>query len=228
MTLEALNLSKDTVTHAHPLMMLLKSADHSEAGAARDIVSARLVLRAAKAMGHPVANEIAAEDVLAAEYAAFLRKRAKANITKECDSARQALAKLGNLAQNKDVRIAVLNALFHGVRVNVSYFWEFTKQVAAPLQNPGELIEALRETLTEQIEIFRTVHETYGKIEPENLPEWDTIRSQLEAYRDDLVNSAAKAVEAVEQSEADECDCSFCTAEREERTKAVDNKPKLH
>lgn len=206
---------------AHPFEVLQTVALMGEGRTAKGVMMAQLVRGALNRAEGENADEFDANVIAAAKYANTMREQTVRNFAREVDAVKSATADLtamvakANAASQtraeetteKEVRTALTNGLFHGVRVNLDFFWDFSTALISQERTRETMAAALGKALDLQIEIFAQVHEGFAAISTENLPDWEPIKAKMLNDKFELL--------ALAEDNGEECDCPNCTAERE-------------
>lgn len=206
---------------AHPFEVLQTVALMGEGRTAKGVMMAQLVRGALNQAEGENSDEFDANVIAAAKYANTMREQTIRNFAREVDAVKSATADLtamvakANAASQtraeetteKEVRTALTNGLFHGVRVNLDFFWDFSTALISQERTRETMAAALGKALDLQIEIFATLHQGFAAIGTEELPEWETVKERMTTEREEMM--------ALADAAAEECDCPNCTAERE-------------
>lgn len=205
---------------AHPFQVLQTVALSGEARTAKGVMMAQLVRGALGQADAEGADGFDANVIAAAKYANTMRDQTLRNFAREVDAVKGAAANLTDMVAKanaagertedvteKEVKTALTNGLFHATRVNLDFFWDFSTALISQERTRETMAAALSKALDLQIEVFAKIHEGFAAISTENLPEWEPIKAQMVADKDELMS--------ITEDNGEECDCPGCTAERE-------------
>lgn len=202
---------------AHPFEVLRRIGELAEARTAQSILKTLAIRRALK--GDEVgSDEFDTNLVAAASYAGHMRYAAIKKFEREVYSVSVGFKGMqqhiegaaegsSSVDREKEVKIALTNALFHSSRVTVEFFWEFSTALIGQEKTPETMSAALGQALDLQMEVFAKLHEGFALIAPEALPDWPATKEKMTKERDELL--------ALASASDVQCGCPDCTAERE-------------